>query len=103
MKGGRLIDIVIFRYCKDSSLGNTVIYNDEEFVLVNNNGLVTFSKGVSFNVSNWRLFNVTVGLVNGREEVYRHKELGNIEVLNDEDKIEKILSMLIIFQVKIKT
>ena len=36
-------------------------------------------------------FDIYVGLVSGKEEVYKNEELGNIEVLNGEDKIDKYI------------
>ena len=36
-------------------------------------------------------FDICVGLVSGKEEVYKNEELGNIEVLNGEDKIDKYI------------
>jgi adenine-specific DNA-methyltransferase len=36
-------------------------------------------------------FDVSVGLVSGRDEVYKNEDLGNIEVLNGEDKVDKYI------------
>jgi adenine-specific DNA-methyltransferase len=36
-------------------------------------------------------FDVYVGLVSGKENVYKNKKLGNIEVLNGQDKIDKYI------------
>ena len=36
-------------------------------------------------------FDIYVGLVTGKEDVYKNEELGNIEVLNGEDKIDKYI------------
>ena len=36
-------------------------------------------------------FDIYVGLVTGKEEVYKNEELGNIEVLNGENKVEKYI------------
>ena len=36
-------------------------------------------------------FNIYVGLVSGKEEVFKNEELGNIEVLNGEDKVNKYI------------
>lgn len=90
---GASIDIVIFRYCKDSSLNDeTVNYNDEKMFLMNNDGLITFCKDyASSTFSFGDCFNIHVGLVSGREEVYKHEELGNIEVLNDENKMNRYI------------
>ena len=36
-------------------------------------------------------FDVYVGLVSGKEQVYKNEELGNIEVINGEDKVDKYI------------
>ena len=84
------IDVVIFRYCKNSSIEKKVLYNDEPLYITNSDGLITFSKkpnksGVLFR----NYFDIYVGLVSGKEKVYKNADLGNIEVLNGEKKVEK--------------
>jgi adenine-specific DNA-methyltransferase len=34
---------------------------------------------------------IYVGIVSGKEEVYKNNELGNISVLNGEDKIDRYI------------
>jgi len=34
-------------------------------------------------------FDIYVGLVSGKEDIYKNEEFGNIEILNGENKIEK--------------
>jgi adenine-specific DNA-methyltransferase len=36
-------------------------------------------------------FDIYVGIVSGKEEVYKNNELGNISVLNGEDKIDRYI------------
>ena len=36
-------------------------------------------------------FDIYVGLVTGKEEVYKNEEIGNIEVLNGADKVDKYI------------
>jgi len=36
-------------------------------------------------------FDIYVGLVSGKEDVYKNEELGNIEVLNGENKVDKYI------------
>jgi len=36
-------------------------------------------------------FDIYVGLASGKEDVYKNKQLGNIEVVNGKDKIEKYI------------
>jgi len=86
------IDIIIFRYCKNSLIDKRVLYNEKFLYITNSNGLITF--GEEQNISNVLFqdyFDIYVGLVSGKEDVYKNEELGNIEVLNGEDKIDKYI------------
>ena len=79
------IDVIVFRYDTDKLIEKKVLYNDELMYLTNSNGLITVGEelvddGVMFK----DMFDIYVGLVSGKEEVYKNKELGNIEVLNGE-------------------
>ena len=86
------IDVIIFRYCKNNSLEKKVYYNDKLMYLTNSNGLITFSTEENNNNYYFKdYFDIYVGLVTGKEEVYKNKELGNIEVLNGENKVEKYI------------
>lgn len=86
------IDVIVFRYCKGLML-NQVMYNSKLLYIINTNGLITFSETPpsSTGVLLEDYFDVYVGLVTGKEEVYKHAELGNIEVLNGEDKRDKYI------------
>ena len=86
------IDILIFRYCKNINLPKKVLFNDTEMSLINSNGLITFEETeliLSKKMKDY--FNIYVGLVSGKEEVYKNEELGNIDVLNSEDKIDRYI------------
>ncbi len=88
------IDIIVFRYCKNSSIEKKVLYNEELLHITNSNGLITFGKENNNNDNNVLFqdyFDIYVGLVSGKEEVYKNEELGNIEVLNGENKIDKYI------------
>lgn len=86
------IDVIVFRYCKNSSIEKTVIYNDKLLYITNSNGLITFAEEMNENNIKFQdYFDVYVGLVTGKEEVYKNEELGNIEVLNGEDKLDKYI------------
>jgi adenine-specific DNA-methyltransferase len=86
------IDIIIFRYCKNNSIEKKALYNDKLLYITNSNGLITFGEeDKNNNVLFQEYFNIYVGLVSGKEEVYKNKELGNIEVLNGEDKLDKYI------------
>ena len=86
------IDVIVFRYCKNSSIEKKVLYNDKLLYITNSNGLITFNKEENHNMVMFQdYFNIYVGLVSGKEEVYKNEELGNIEVLNGEDKVDKYI------------
>lgn len=84
------IDVIVFRYCKNNEMKKEVLYNNDLLYINNNDGLITFNKSLLSNFTPFKeYFDVYVGLVSGKESVYKNKELGNIEVLNgknDEDK-----------------
>ena len=86
------IDVIIFRYCKNKSLSNKILHNDENKYLINTNGILTFSNE---NKTNFKTINdyfkVYVGLVTGKEKVYKNGQFGNIELLNGKEKKEKYI------------
>ena len=93
------IDVLIFRYYKNRLKVKQVLYNDKLLYITNSNGLITFgeentiassgSSGDSIMFQEY--FNIYVGLVSGKEDVFKNEELGNIEVLNGEDKVNKYI------------
>ncbi len=86
------IDVLVFRYCKNNMRPKHVLYNDKLAYLVNSNGLITFSDTMTTNkhlLSEY--FDVYVGLVSGKEEVYKNENLGNIEVLTGDKKTDKYI------------
>lgn len=98
------IDVLIFRYCKNRLKVKQVLYNDKLLYITNSNGLITFGEentiassdggvsGVSGDsIMFQEYFNIYVGLVSGKEDVFKNEELGNIEVLNGEDKVNKYI------------
>ena len=97
------IDIIVFRYCKDILLEKTVLFNDKLMNICNSDGLITFNEITNENTNNINrennlnvcmikdYFNVYVGIVSGKEEVFKNEELGNISVLNSENKIDKYI------------
>lgn len=86
------IDVLIFRYCKNKQLVKHVLYNDEQLHIINNKGLITFNKKSNMNKTSFEdIFDVYVGLVNGKESVYKSEEHGNIELLNGENKLDKYI------------
>lgn len=86
------IDVILFRYCKNNAIKKKVIYNDKNLYIVNSNGLITFEEEENKNNFIFKdYFDIYVGLVSGKENIYKNKELGNIEVLNGENKLEKYI------------
>ena len=92
------IDVLIFRYYKNRLKVKQVLYNDKLLYITNSNGLITFgeentiaSSGGSGSVMFQEYFDIYVGLVSGKEDVFKNEELGNIEVLNGEDKVNKYI------------
>ena len=98
---GASIDVLVFRYekgCHSKTVnlnGNPVYYNV-------NKGIVTFSDtdvttgaveaaSSSSSASSFdSRFQVYVGIVSGRDEIYR-SPLGNIEVLTDKDRVDRFI------------
>lgn len=86
------IDIIIFRYCKNNLIEKTILYNEKLLYVTNSNGLITFEAQENNNDSLFHhYFDIYVGLVSGKEEVYKNEELGNIEVLNGENNLNKYI------------
>ena len=86
------IDVIVFRYCKDNVIDKKVLYNNKLLYIKNNNGLITFEeKQNNNNILFKDYFDIYVGLVSGKEEVYKNEKLGNIEVINGKDKIDKYI------------
>lgn len=86
------IDVIVFRYCKNNKLKKQVLYNNDLLYIINNEGLITFNKNkAQSSISFKDCFDIYVGLVSGKEGVYKNKEYGNIEVLNGENKLDKYI------------
>ena len=86
------IDIIIFRYCKNNLIEKKVLYNDKLLYVTNSDGLITFTNKENINNVTFKdYFDIYVGFVSGKENVYKNKELGNFEILNGENKIDKYI------------
>jgi adenine-specific DNA-methyltransferase len=89
---GANIDVIVFRYNKNNNIIKKVLYNDELKYIINSDGLITFTdKENTNNIMFKDYFDIYVGIVNGKEEVYKNASLGNIEVLNGENKVDKYI------------
>jgi len=86
---GASIDVVAFRYEKGIINKKTIVNGKEVFCNVNK-GIITFSDCEVSGSPIDSIFNVYVGLVSGRDEIYR-VPFGNTDILNDKDKVEKYI------------
>ena len=86
------IDVIVFRYCKNKLLEKKVLYNNKLMFIINSDGLITFSDNKNKNKHLIKdYFDAYVGLVSGKDEVYKNNEFGNINILNGIDKIDKYI------------
>jgi adenine-specific DNA-methyltransferase len=83
------IDVVVFRYEKGLITKETLV-NNKKMICNVNNGIITFSDSEMKGVPLSDLFNVYVGLVSGKDEVYR-VSFGNMKVLNDKNKVDNYI------------
>ena len=83
------IDVVVFRYEKGVMTKMAVVNGKEVFCNVNK-GIITFSDSEVYGSPIDSQFNVYVGLVSGRDEIYR-VPFGNIDILSDKNKVEKFI------------
>jgi adenine-specific DNA-methyltransferase len=94
---GANIDVIVFRYNKNNSIIKKVLYNDKLKYIINSDGLITFTDIIKKEDSDTNkfmfkdYFDIYVGIVNGKEQVYKNASLGNIEVLNGENKVDKYI------------
>ena len=64
----------------------------KHYIIINSNGLITFDEEKQNNNILFKdYFDIFVGLVSGKEAVYKNDKYGNIEVLNGEDKLDKYI------------
>ena len=96
------IDIIIFRYCKNNSLPKKTLLNNEEKFIINSDGILTFSNKENTHFKTFKdYFDIYVGMVTGKENVYKNDEFGNITLLNGKNKIDKYI-LINSFQLIIK-
>lgn len=86
---GASIDVVVFRYEKGITTKTAIVNGSQVFCNVNK-GIITFSEVEVVGTQIDADFNVYVGLVSGKDEVYR-APIGNIDILNDKDRVEKYI------------
>lgn len=86
------VDVIVFRYVRTKNKSNKIQYNGIEMYININNGIITFSENDltdSKKISD--LFNVYVGMVTGKEKIYKNEELGNFKMLNGKDKTDNYI------------
>ena len=83
------IDVMVFRYQLGLITNKTKVNEKEMFCNVNR-GIITFSEIEENGVTIDTMFDVYVGIVSGKDKVYR-SPLGNIDVLVDKDKTERFI------------
>ena len=77
------IDVIVFRYYKNKLLPKKVLYNDEVKYLIHTYGLITFSDTREITQHIFKdYFQIGVGMVTGKESIYKNSQLGNIQLLN---------------------
>jgi len=86
------IDIIVFRYYKWPKQKKKTLYNNQQKYLINTNGTVTFSNTEITNTSIISdCFDVYVGMVTGKESVYKNDTFGNITLLNKKNVRDKYI------------
>jgi len=89
---GASIDVMIYRYLKNKDVEKVVLYNDKEMYITHSDGLITFNEDENNNENTINdYFDIYVGIVSGRDGVYKNDKLGNIDVLNGIDQIDKYI------------
>ena len=83
------VDVMVFRYQLGLITNKTKVNEKEMFCNVNR-GIITFSEIEENGVTIDTLFDVYVGIVSGKDKVYRSL-IGNIDVLVDKDKTERFI------------
>jgi adenine-specific DNA-methyltransferase len=83
------VDVLAFRYERGPVKRKATVNNREVFCNVNR-GIVTFSDAEIIGPSIESMFHVYVGLVTGRDEVFR-VPFGNVDVLTDKERVEKYI------------
>jgi adenine-specific DNA-methyltransferase len=84
------IDVVVFRYEKGLKTETAMVNGVTKYANVRN-GIITFSDTKVVGTPISELFNVYVGLVTGKDEIYKSASYGNLDLLNDKDRTEKYI------------
>ena len=89
------IDVLIFRYCREIDSDKIVLYNDEPRRIVFDSCFRFLSMGPSALGAKPPIvsdsFDVFVGMVSAKDEVFKHEDLGNISVITGENRQETFI------------
>jgi len=86
---GASVDVVVFRYEKGLKTKECSV-NGKKMLCNVNSGIITFSESEIIGKPLSDKFHVYVGLVSGKDEVYRN-DIGNINIINDKDRVQKYI------------
>ena len=86
---GANVDVVVFRYERGLKTKETVV-NGKKMICNVNSGIITFSETEITGNPLSDKFNVYVGLVSGRDEIYKN-DIGNMNILSDKDRVQKYI------------
>ena len=89
---GAAIDVVVFRYQKGLVQALAVV-NDEQKRVICNRGILTFASAAPSGAEAGPIqdrFDVYVGIVSGRDHIYK-QSFGSNEILIDKDKTERFI------------
>lgn len=90
------VDVIVFRYCKNPALSKTVHWNTQGNITekkiyssIDSFQIVRSTNTMTKTIGDY--FNIYVGIVNGKESVYKHPILGNLKVLRGQNKRTKYI------------
>ena len=83
------IDVVVFRYEKDIIEKYTDVNGEKKFCNITN-GIITFGDSIINGELLSNVFDVYVGLVSGKDDIYK-VPFGNIDILTDENDTQKFI------------
>jgi len=93
---GACVDVLVFRYVKsrggDTEPGDKiVVYNDEPRKIVFDSCFRFLEPSFTQQPKVSDSFDVFVGMVSAKDEVFKHEDLGNISVITGENRQEKFI------------
>lgn len=83
------VDVLIYRYLKQPT-ENIVLYNNEKRYIHNYKGCLIFSKDIHKQKTLGEYFDIYVGMVSGKESVFKC-DIGNIRIIVGDNEYEKYI------------